>query len=210
MVKKSMQYLISAVVVIALMTGCASTPPSTPSAETTFKSFKDYPDHTFNPGEYIQGMSRGGRNILIWQDPSVDLKAYRCANVTKFGGRLLPEQNVFSYDPYIKRFDLSFQSCLKLAREDSEKALRIEGAIVECNPGSRAARYWVGFGAGKAAGAVVCEAYEPGKSQPCMRIYVRETASSGMFGGNSVAMLNHIVEQVAIRLSTVLEARIAQ
>ena len=122
----------------------------------------------------------------------------------------MPEQNVFSYDPYIKRFDLSFQSCLNLPQEDSENALRIEGAIVECNPGSRAARYWVGFGAGKAAGAVVCEAYEPGKSQPCMRIYVRETASSGMFGGNSVAMLNHIVEQAAIRLSSVLEARIAK
>ncbi len=82
--------------------------------------------------------------------------------------------------------------------------------MVECNPGNRAARYLVGFGAGKAAGAVVCEIYEPDKSRPCVRIYARDTGSMGMFGGDSVSFLNQIFEQVAIRLSTVVEARIGQ
>jgi hypothetical protein len=68
----------------------------------------------------------------------------------------------------------------------------------------------VGFGAGKASGAVVCEVYEPGKSRPSMRIYARDRGSTGMFGGDSVAMLNHIFNQVAIRLGTTIEARIGR
>ena len=122
----------------------------------------------------------------------------------------MPEQNVFSYDPFISSFNANLQSFLKLPREESSDALRIEGAVVECNPGSRAARYVVGFGAGKASGAVVCEVYEPGKSRPSMRIYVRDRGSAGMFGGDSVAMLNHIFNQVAIRLGTTIEAKIGR
>jgi len=208
MVRKYMQYLISGAVIIVLLNGCASAPAPTPSVKIAVKSFKDYPDHAFNPKEYVQGMEKGGHNILIWQDPSVDLGKYRSVNVADFGGRLLPEQTVFSYDPFIKSLNLRFQSFLKLPQEKSSNALLIEGAMVECNPGSRAARYVVGFGAGKAAGAVACEVYEPGKSQPCIRIYARDRGSSGMFGGDSVAMLNHIFEQVAARLSGVLEGRI--
>ena len=214
MLKRYIQYLISAAVMIALLNGCRSappaTPPSTPGAQTTFKSFKDYPDHAFNPREYIMGMVRGGRNILIWQDTSVDLKKYGSVKVVDFGGQLLPVQNVFSYDPFISSFNATFQSSLKLSQEDSSDALLIEGAVVECNPGSRGARLWVGFGAGKAAGAVVCEVYEPNKSRPFIRIYVRDTASGGSYGGNSLAMINHIFYQVATRLSSVLEARIGR
>jgi hypothetical protein len=203
-----MQYLISAAIMVALLNACASTPAPTPSVPTTVKSFKDYPDRAFNPKEYVEGMEKGGHNLLIWQDPSVDLGKYGSVNVADFGKRLLPEQTVFSYTPFIKSFNRSFQSSLGLTQEESSNALLIEGEMVECNPGSRATRYLVGFGAGKAAGAIACEVYEPGKSHPSMRIYVRDRASMGMFGGDSVAMLNHIFDQVVIRLVGVLEERI--
>ena len=208
MVKKGIQYLLLAISMVVLVSGCASTPSPAPSVEHTFKSFKDYPDHIFDPKEYIQGMSKGGHRVLIWQDPSVDLKKYGSVKIVDFGGRLLPEQTVFSYDPFIKVFNSTFQGFVKLHQKDSPNALLIEGAVVECNPGSRATRYLVGFGAGKAAGAVVCEVYEPGKSRPSMRIYVRDTGSLGMFGGNSTAMLNNIFSQVATRLSTALDSSI--
>lgn len=199
MVKNRIHYLILATFIIVFASG---------SAEATSKTFKDYPDHTFNAREYIQGMSKGGHRLLVWQDPSVDLKKYHSVNITDFGGRLLPQQNVFSYDPYINSFNATFRSYVKVPQEKSSDALIIEGAIVECNPGSRAARYLVGFGAGRAAVAVVCEVYEPNKTQPCMRIYVRDTGSAGGFGGNSVPMLNHIVSQLAIRLGTFLNGRV--
>lgn len=208
--KKYIQYLVLAAVMVALLIGCRSTPPSTPSVQATFKSFKDYPDHMFNPREYITGMTKGGHNVLIWQDPSADLRKYRSVSIAHFGGQLLPVQNVFSYDPFVSSFNATFQSTLKLSQEDSSDALLIEGAVVECNPGSRGARMWVGFGAGKAAGAVVCEVYEPNESRPFIRIYARDTASSGSYGGNSLAMLNHIFFQVARRLSVVLEAKIGR
>ncbi len=178
------------------------------SSQAPFKSFKDYPDHTFNAKEYIQGMKKGGHNLLIWQDTGVNLSQYRTVKVTEFGGRLLPEQTAFSYDQFIAVFNSTFQSSLTLTKEDSPEALLIEGAVVECNPGSRAARYWVGMGAGKAGGAVVCEIYEPGSSQPCIRIYTRDTASSGSFGGNSVAILNHIFTQLGSRLAVTLNTTI--
>jgi hypothetical protein len=214
MVKRYTDYFAIAAIGIALLIGCRSTTPTTatttPNLQPAFRSFKDYPDHAFNPREYIQGMTKGGHNLLIWRDPSISLRNYRSVDLAHFGGRLLPLQNVFSYDPYINSFNANLEGFLKLPRDNSSNALRIQGAVVECNPGSRAARYWVGFGAGKAAAAVVCEVYEPGKSRPCIRIYTRDTASAGSFGGNSLAMLNHIFYSVAHRLGGMLNTTLNQ
>jgi hypothetical protein len=200
--KRYAYYLILAGVVVAL------TSTGVISQDKPFKSFKDYPDYAFNVREYISGMQKGGHNLLIWKDSSVNLSQYGSVKVTEFGGRLLPQQNVFSYDPYIALFNSVFKSSLKLPQEDSPDALLIEGAVVECNPGSRAARAWVGFGAGRAGGGVVCEVYEPGKPNPCIRIYTRDTGASGSWGGDSVAMLNNILSQVATRLATTLNTNI--
>jgi len=204
--QRLIRYVVALVgIAVLVMGGIAVGEEASSTSQATVISFKDYPDYTFPVKEYIQGMEKGGHNLLIWKDPSVDLSTYSSVSVTEFGGRLLPQQDVFSYDPYIALFNATFKSSLKLAKEDSPDALRIEGAVVECNPGSRAARYWAGFGAGKAGGGVVCEVYEPGKDQPCIRIYTRDTASSGSYGGNSVAMLDHIFSQLAIRLATTLD-----
>ncbi len=180
-------------------------PTSAPSS-----SFKNYPDYSFDSKvkEYIKGMQKGGHNLLIWKDPAVNLSQYSSVNLTEFGGRLLPQQSVFSYDPYIALFNSVFRSSLKLSQNDTPDSLLIEGAVVECNPGSRAARAWVGFGAGRAAGAVVCEVYEPGKSNPCIRIYTRDTTASGTWGGDSAAMLNNILSVVATRLATTLNTTV--
>jgi hypothetical protein len=192
--------------VVGVVTALMST--SVIAQDKPFKSFKDYPDHAFNAKEYISGMQKGGHNLLIWKDPAVNLSQYNSVKVTEFGGRLLPQQNVFSYDPYITLVNSVLKSSLKLPQKDSPDALTIEGAVVECNPGSRAARAWVGMGAGRAGGAVVCEAYEPGKPNPCIRIYARDTGASGRWGGDSVGMLNNIMSQVSTRLATALNTNI--
>lgn len=186
----------------------ATSTVSTQATPATFISFKNYVDSAFNVKEYINGMQKGGHNLLIWRDPAVNLSQFNSVKIMEFGGRLLPQQDVFSYDPYIALFNSVFRSSLKLPQKESPDALLIEGAVVECNPGSRAARAWVGFGAGKSGGAVVCEIYEPGKPNPCIRIYTRDTGSSGSWGGNSVAMLNNIMTVVATRLATTLNTTI--
>ncbi len=187
--------------------GLASGQVSSPSAD----SFKSYSDHAFDPKRYTKGLEKGGHNLLFWEDPAANFAQYKSVRVVEFGGRLLPQQSTFSYDPYISVFNSTFRGALKLklVQEESPETLVIEGAVVECNPGSRAARYLVGFGAGKSACAVVCEAYEPGRSQPSMRIYTRDTGSVGAFGGDSVAMLNHIMSQLGARLADALNTRIS-
>jgi hypothetical protein len=224
--KRFLHYLMVTGIVIALVsTGAVAqdkpsstsdtvvsvAPPSDSLTAKPLKSFKNYPDYSFNTHvkEYINDMKKGGHNLLIWKDPAVNLSQYGSVKVTEFGGRLLPQQAAFSYDPYIALFNSVFKSSLRLNQKDSPDSLLIEGAVVECNPGSRAARAWVGMGAGRAGGAVVCEIYEPGKVDPCIRIYTRDTsAAGGNWGGDSSAMLNNILSQVAMRLATTLNTTV--
>lgn len=214
-IQRYIHYLIVAVIATALMsTGAIAEdmPASTSGAATgagtaqaPFISFKNYPDHAFNVREYINGMQKGGHNLLIWKDPSVNLSQYSSVKVTEFGGRLLPERGI-SCGTFIPQFNSTFRSSLKLPQTDAPNALLIDGAVVECNPGSAGARMWVGMGAGRAGASVVCEVYLPGSSQPCMRIYTRDTASAG---GDSVAILNYIFSQLGLRLATTLNAQLA-
>jgi len=207
--RKRTMYLILTLATAVFLTGCATTPDTATDSSASFKSFRDYPDHTFNPKEYYAGMIKGGHRLLIWQDPSADLSKYNSVKITYFDGRLLPKQNKFSYAPFIKRFNLDFGQSFRIPKNDT-RGLQVEGSVVECNPGSRAARYMVGFGAGKAGCGVVCEVYEPGASKPVIRIYTRDTASSGMWGGDSVSMLNHILKVLATRLSAKIEEKVGQ
>ena len=225
-VKRFLLYLMVAGIFTALVsTGIiAQDQPSSTSEETlsaeeqgeaasdNYITFKNYPDHTFNlkAKQYVSGMRRGGHNILVWRDPEVDFSQYASVVVTDFDGRLLPQQNVFSYDPFITVFNATFKGSLQLNQQDSADALLIEGAVVECNPGNRAARALVGFGAGRAGAAIVCEVYQPGEARPCMRIYTRDTsASSASYGGNSVMILNNLMTVLAQRLAGTLNANIA-
>jgi hypothetical protein len=207
MLKKHSIYLIALVVLIPFFVAGIGT-LSWCQADAG-KSFKDYPDNTFNSREYVRGMSKGGHNLLMWVDPSVDFSQYKSANVSDFGKRLLPVQTKFSYDPTLQHFNTSFKNNLQTAKTQSTSGLRIEGEMVECNPGSRGARFFVGYGAGKVAGAVACEVYVPGKSQPVIRIYARDT-SSWDAGSDSFMILNNIFSQVAFRVAAVLDARIGK
>lgn len=178
----------------------------------SFATFKNYPDHTFDVKGYTEGMTKGGHNLLIWKDSAINLSQYNSVKLTEFGSRLLTAQKAFSYDPYIALFNLAFRSSLKVPQKDSPDDLLIEGEVVECNPGSRVARYWIGFGAGKGACAVVCEVYEPGKPNPCMRIYARDSFSMGplAYGGDSVFTLNQIMSQLGTRLAMTLNTNITE
>jgi hypothetical protein len=209
--KQFLRYLMVTGIAIASVNTVAIAQEATSQATSaSFTTFKNYPDNSFHlkVKEYINGMQKGGHNLLIWRDSSANLSQYGSVKVTEFGGRLLPQQNVFSYDPYVALFNSVFKSSLKLNQKESSDALLIEGAVVECNPGSRAARAWVGFGAGRAGGAVVCEIYEPGKPNPSIRIYTRDTGASGNWGGDSNLMLNNILSTVATRLAGTLNTTI--
>lgn len=209
MKRKILFFLILTAAAAFFLSSCATAPTTTADNGATFKSFKEYSNQNFNIREYITGMKKGGHNLLIWQNPSADLSKYKSVKLTYFDGKLLPQQNEFSYLPFIKQFNLYLKQAVRIPNNDS-RGLRVEGAIVECDPGSRAARAWVGMGAGKAAAGVVCEVYEPGASKAVMRIYTRDTGSGGMWGGDSASMMNQIFSILATRLSAKIEEKVGK
>jgi len=208
-IRKSLVFFIALFSMVIFLNGCKSTNSGSGTETAVYsQSFKDYPDHSFNAKAYIKGMSKGGHGLLIWQDSSADLKKYPSIAVSEFGGRLLPVQGRFSYRPFIKNLNSVFNDNLGIKRGTPGQSLHIKGAMVECNPGNRAARILVGMGAGKSAGAIVCEVYEPGKTSPSIRIYARDTAA--MSSADSISNLNNIFNQVSFRVAAVLEQRIGQ
>ena len=135
MAKKHLQYLLLLSLFFVFLFACASRQSTISTASTgnhaTFKSFTDYPDHAFNVKDYIKAMEKGGHNLLLRQDPSVNLKQYHSVNISKFGKRLLPEQNRFSYSPCTMNFNRTFENSIAIKRSSSKNALRIKGELVE-------------------------------------------------------------------------------
>ncbi len=196
--------LVAAVLVLAL-SGCGGVHSGRLSTEPEqVLTLRDFPDHAFDAKAYKADMVLED-DVYVWQDPAADLAGYQAATVSKFSDRLLPIQDEFSYEPYVQSFEAAVREALEL-EEGGE--LRLKGALVECNPGSRMARYLIGMGAGKAAVAGVIELFEPGKRRPSLRLYGRDTASSGDFGGDSEAMLNHISHTLGLRMVALLEQRL--
>lgn len=164
-------------------------------------SFKNYSPHQFDAQAYTAGMNKIGHNTLAWVDPTANFAKYDAVTIIENDDRFLPVQDTFSYTPFITLFNMQFKQALNV-KTGGTMSLRVETAVVECNPGNRAARFFVGLGAGKTACAAVCEVYEPGKATPMMRIYARDT---GSMGGDSVSMLNHILTQLAIRTGSAVK-----
>ena len=66
-----------------------------------------------------------------------------------------------------------------------EKALRLQGNITRLDPGSRALRYWVGFGAGRSKAQAELHFVDVQSGEVVMVIADRRVAAYGVFGGDS-------------------------
>lgn len=201
---------------LALILGCADTRvrPSEGAEPGRVRLLEGYADQTFNPKAFVRGMEAAGPGLSIWQDPGTDLGRFDAFALEPVSTRLLPEAAATGEGLDPKRLariiDKSLRRSLRIANPPGSGTLRLKGALVECSPGSWASRYLVGFGAAEGVAAVACEVYEPGVKRPCLRLYARQTASPRAFGGDSAAMLQHLVEQLALRLSRTLEVRIGR
>jgi hypothetical protein len=81
--------------------------------------------------------------------------------------------------------ELERAKVVKAVRTQGDGNLVIEGKFTEINPGSRAKRYWVGFGAGKSAMAVDGTVRD-GSGNLLARFKQRRIAAMGMMGGDSL------------------------
>ena len=91
----------------------------------------------------------------------------------------------------------------------SERALRLEGTITRLAPGSRALRYWVGFGAGRSKAQAEMRFVDAQSGQVVMVTADRRVAAYGVFGGDSEDHLKESFGDMARDLAKFL-ARLAK
>ena len=83
------------------------------------------------------------------------------------------------------------------------EGLRVEGRIMRVDGGSRAARYLVGFGAGS-AGVAAAGRVVDGNGTTIGEFSASRTASIGVFGGNTVAIVRKCTEAVARDIASMI------
>ncbi|MFW6324376.1 MAG: DUF4410 domain-containing protein [Desulfovibrionales bacterium] len=212
---KTLRFMLVSVAVLALMLGGCRKQPTASSPTNGLPAgevpqLADYPDQGLNLKQYINGMEKAGHNVVMWKDPSVDTSALadRPIYVDEIDARFVPKIDGYPHTPYSTMVKSTLRDTIKASKQKKPNAILVKGSLVEVNYGSKAARFLVGLGAGKASGGVVIEAFLPGKSKPFLRLYGRETASGGLFGGDSVALMNHIFTRNALQVGGVIDSAI--
>jgi hypothetical protein len=74
-----------------------------------------------------------------------------------------------------------------------EKTLLLRGKVADIHPGSQAARYWVGFGAGSAWVKINGEVVDAKTQAVLFRFEQQRVGAVGMFGGGYIPMLTDCV-----------------
>lgn len=73
--------------------------------------------------------------------------------------------------------------------EATRGTLVLRGKVREMNPGSRAARYWVGFGAGKSRVELECEVVDAATGEVLLRLTHARASGIGAAGGDYAKFL---------------------
>jgi hypothetical protein len=82
--------------------------------------------------------------------------------------------------------------------------LRVRGQVSKFDPGSQAARYWVGFGAGHARVEIVCEILDGDTGEVLASLTQARVSSGGLFGGGYDALLQKLTWEVGEDLAKLL------
>jgi len=91
----------------------------------------------------------------------------------------------------------------------SGKALILRGVITELDPGSRAARYFIGFGAGATKAQIETQFVDLDANRVVVATADRRAAAFGVFGGDSRQYLTESLDEMAKGLAEFLK-RIAK
>ena len=83
--------------------------------------------------------------------------------------------------------------------------LVISGTVVEMDPGSRAARYWGGFGAGAARGHLEIIVKDGGTGNTLLKIDQERRSGFGGFGGDYVGLMNKNLKAIGKDMALVFD-----
>jgi hypothetical protein len=126
----------------------------------------------------------------------------------------LPKSDDNSYGPtttvlskatvlFVKGIEKQIEGKLKVSivqqpptAESARGVLLIRGEVSELDPGSRAARYWGGFGAGKSRAEITGEIVNAETGAPLLKFTHARVSTVGGFGGDYTALLSHDLREV--------------
>ena len=84
--------------------------------------------------------------------------------------------------------------------------LLIRGKVLQMDPGSQAARYWAGFGAGAARTEIVAELVDGASGKVLLRFTQERRSGVGAFGGDYVELLERNLYAIGEDAALILNA----
>ena len=148
-----------------------------------------------------------------------DLSTYQRLVVEDFAtdGVALPEADDNTHEP-VKEVLADVESPLVEGLEEALERLEVEagsgggagtlllrGRVLEMDPGSRAARYWAGFGAGAARTKLEGEIVDAASGRVLLRFTQERRSGVGMGGGKYVNLLQRNLRAIGEDLGAGLE-----
>ena len=128
----------------------------------------------------------------------------------------LPESDDNTYEPVQEVLADPVSSFIEGFREESgmtvetgeggADALVVTGSVVQMDPGSRAARYWGGFGAGACRVELLLEIKDGGSGETLFEMRQERRSGVGVGGGNYVNLMNRSLRAIGKDLAFVLDA----
>lgn len=170
------------------------------------------------PGKYTE-----------WQDEIDELEVvetFQLSNYTKVivepfdtGDTSLPEKDDNTYEP-VKQvlaspsgpiadgLDDALDGRIEVSEEKGggEKTLLVRGRVLTMDPGSRAARYWAGFGAGAARAEVEGEIVDASTGKVLVRFRQERRSGVGMAGGDYVKLMQRNLRTIGEDVALILQS----
>lgn len=90
--------------------------------------------------------------------------------------------------------------------EEGARRLILRGRIEKMDPGSQAARYWAGFGAGAAKTRIVGELFDPESGKVLVKFDQERRSAVGEFGGDYEELMDRNLVQIGGDVAFLLAA----
>ena len=89
-------------------------------------------------------------------------------------------------------------------KEAGPGTLVVRGRVTKMDPGSKAARYWGGFGAGAARTEIAGEVVDGGSGKVLLRFLQERRSGWGLFGGDYEKLMNRNLRAIGEDLAGTL------
>lgn len=129
----------------------------------------------------------------------------------------LPEKDDNTYEPVkkvlasvteglVQGLRGSVDQKVSIASSAKSGALLVRGRVIELDPGSKAARYWAGFGAGAARAKIEGEIVDAKTKQVLARFTQERRSGVGMMGGDYQELMQRNLNAIGEDIANLLKA----